>query len=116
MTARDLSGVWREGDGNIDLRKTSAGWEGFRITQVVEPHSGCPFPAGEVVLHIFGSHPNYTGEIRWVHGQNGHNCRYEWANATTVTVSADGNQAELESTSPYDKQTPERIVFTRVSQ
>ncbi|MFI9576844.1 hypothetical protein ACIG5D_35895 [Microbispora rosea] len=113
VTGMDLSGTWSmSGGGSIELRPISGGWEGYWVTEVVEPNSGCVFHAGELTLRILGSHPNYVSTVRWIHGQNGQNCVSKWADAT-VTVRAGGDRIDMVSTDPFNNTISTPRFLTR---
>ena len=64
-------------------------YQATRLTDLVEPNSGCPVRKGQIVERFHGRGSHFTGTELWVQGANGQNCTYAWGPATADLLGND---------------------------
>ena len=111
--AEPIEGRWSMGGGIVELRAVDGGFSSFWISQ--RPGLLCPeIDDQDGDMRLGGSGLSYTGTWNWVSGsRDGRDCESIGRGPVVVTVSSDGQTAQLEADAPAGYSDHESHTLTR---
>jgi hypothetical protein len=111
--AEPIEGRWSMGGGIVELRAEDGGFASRWISQ--RPGILCPgIDDQDGDMRLEGSGLSYTGTWNWVSGsRDGRDCESIGRGPVVVTVSADGQTAQLEADAPAGYSDHESHTLTR---
>jgi len=111
--AEPIEGRWSMGGGIVELRADAGGFTSHWVEQ--RPDILCPaIDDQDGDMRLEGAGLAYTGTWNWVLGsRSGSDCESLGRGPVTITVSADGQTAQLEADAPAGYDEHESHALTR---